>query len=218
RDESVEFSALAAGVGRRRQIGQQRPVEFAAGETGVELSSIDTNQSCREAIAYELAGEIRGVASPDRENRIEAAAGEQTLPIGADVFQKEIAECDVLYFGLVFSDSLQREVERRLVRVVGAVLVEENFLKRQAEAFGLGVQQRSTYAMDADAIVAARDTGEKSNDLEFRTLRQRGESEGAVLPAAPAKKNRLPVRHASASLRPWLPRARFRSRAASGTA
>src|SRR5207237_143488 len=90
RDEGVKLTALAARVRRRRQIGEQGAIELAPREIGVDLGRIDADESRRVAVADEALRQVRGVETPDREHRLEAAARQKSLAIGADVFEKEI--------------------------------------------------------------------------------------------------------------------------------
>jgi len=65
------------------------------------------------------------------------------------------------------------------------------------------MQQLAPDAMDADAIVAARDAGEQRHDFESRIIGERGQRERAVLASTPAQDDSLathvrPFRVASA--------------------
>src|SRR5206468_6843108 len=108
-------TALSAGIRGRRQIPEERGIELTTGEARIELSGIDTDEARCEAIADESSRQLRGVHAPNRKNRIETTASEQSLPIRAHVFQKEISESNVSHFRPFLSDRLQRLVKRGLV-------------------------------------------------------------------------------------------------------
>ncbi len=58
----------------------------------VELCCINAHQPRDESLLDEPAGELGGVETPNREERVETGLSEKPLAIGADISQKEIAE------------------------------------------------------------------------------------------------------------------------------
>ena len=91
------------------------------------------------------------------------------------------------HLGPLFLESLQCLAERCFVRLVGAIFLERDLGERQADALRLRAQQRPADAMNADAIVVARDAGEKTNDVVLAFPPERVERECAVLAATPAQ-------------------------------
>jgi hypothetical protein len=64
-----------------------------------------------------------------------------------------------------------------------------NFVQRETDGFGLPLEKFTADAVHGDAVVAFRDGGEKSDDLEFFLLEQRVQGHGAVFAAAPAEED-----------------------------
>ena len=88
----MKLALLAAGIGARRQFGEQRIVEAPAGERLRQLLEIDTDEIRLDARRDHLARQRIGRALPQRKQRRDAGAGELLLAIGAHVFEKQIAE------------------------------------------------------------------------------------------------------------------------------
>ena len=95
----MELAVLAAGIDARRQLGEQRPIEGAAGERLVEYAGIDADERCFEAEVDEFVRELGRIATPDGEQRATPDGGEAFLPVGADVLEEEVAEGDGLHQG-----------------------------------------------------------------------------------------------------------------------
>src|SRR5205814_3655880 len=191
RHERVELTTLTAWIDARGQIGKECRIELASGEAFVELGGIDADQTRLESSVDEPLRELRGIEPPYWEAGLKTGSLQQSLAIRADVGQKKVAERDVSDIGARFSDRLQRVVKRSFVRLIGAILLEQDFLERKSQALCLCMQQRPPHTMDTDAIVAARHTGEKTDDLELAAVAQRLQRQRTVLAAAPAQKNRL---------------------------
>jgi hypothetical protein len=93
-DEGVELAVLAAGIDAGGKVGEQRLVEAAADEGGIELVGIDADEDRLEAGVDELAGEGGGVTAPERKQGAAAGAGQPALTVGAHVLEEEVPEGD----------------------------------------------------------------------------------------------------------------------------
>src|SRR6185312_9033219 len=69
--EGMELTPFAARIHRRRQLGQKRIVELTLRERAIELGGIDADESRHESIPDELPRQLRGVESPQGEERLE---------------------------------------------------------------------------------------------------------------------------------------------------
>src|SRR5260221_6614293 len=88
--EGVELAALAAGIARSRELGEERVAEFASGEARIEHARIDACQPRPQTAGDHRAGQRRRVTSPERETHREPARRELALTVGTDVFQEEV--------------------------------------------------------------------------------------------------------------------------------
>src|SRR5260370_19509882 len=127
------------------------------------------------------------MALPEGEERGHADAGEGFLAVGAEVFEEDVAEGDR-------SNALVVEVAEgcfhaRFVDGIDALRRDVNFVEREADRASLALEEFAADAVHGDAVVAFRNGGEKSNDLEMLLLEQRVERHGAVFAAAPAEEN-----------------------------
>jgi len=77
----------------------------------------------------------------------------------------------------------------RFVDGIDALRRDENLLKRQAERFGLALEEFAADAVHGDAVVDFRDGCEKSDDYEMFLLEQGVQRHGAVFAAAPAEED-----------------------------
>jgi hypothetical protein len=148
---------LAAEVDVGGEVAQEVFVEGAAGEDGIEDVGVRADQDGAEAEMDELVGKLRGVASPDGEDRFQAERRHLLLPVGADVLQVEIPEGDVA--NPLFLDRAKGRREAFLVDLVRAVLGDEDLVERQSDRFRLALQQLAADAVDANAVVVLGDRG-----------------------------------------------------------
>src|SRR5688572_27730655 len=90
--EGMELAVLAAGVDRRRQVRQQRPIEHASRKRAVQLSRVDAGEPGLQPRGDHLVRQFaRGFCLPQREQRLEAGAGKPGFAVAAHVFEKQIA-------------------------------------------------------------------------------------------------------------------------------
>jgi hypothetical protein len=62
-------------------------------------------------------------------------------------------------------------------------------VKREADGFGLALEEFAADAVHGDAAVGFRNGSEKRHDAELLPLKQRVQSHGAVFAATPAKED-----------------------------
>jgi len=94
-DEGVELTIFTARVGVGRKIAEEGFIEFAAGKGGIENFRIDARGDGAEALLVEVADQFASIAFPDRKKAGHADAGEVFLAVGAEVFEKNVAEGDL---------------------------------------------------------------------------------------------------------------------------
>jgi len=88
----VELAPFAAGIDGRWKIGEKRVIEYTVSKRTVELRGVHAHQPGNESLLDESSGELGGVEPPDWKQGFETRRREQSLTVGADVGQKEIAE------------------------------------------------------------------------------------------------------------------------------
>ena len=137
--EGVELAALAAGIDRGREIGEELGVEGAAGEGGVKVAGVNAGEMRAEAggehLARELGGRDAERGAPDGEDGLEAGAGQAGDAVGADVLEEEVAEGDAVeaFGGGAGADG----GHAGLVIGVGAGEGEVDLPEGEADGFGL---------------------------------------------------------------------------------
>ena len=88
----MKLAVLAARVDARRQVAQQRALELAPRERGIQLSRVDAREACAQArVDHGLRQLWRG-KSPDRKQRFETGPGESLLAIAAHILEEQVAE------------------------------------------------------------------------------------------------------------------------------
>ena len=138
-------------------------VERTSGERTIELGGVDAHQPGLESIVDEAPRQRGRLEPPQREHRLPPAAREKLLPIRADILEKQIAEGDVAAASSSSTSGPQSLVKGRLVIFVGAGGLEMDQVKRQADARRLGLEELAPDAVDADTVVAARDSRDEPN-------------------------------------------------------
>jgi len=186
-DEGVEFAVFAARVRVGRKVTEEGCVEFAAGEAGVKSFRIDASSDGAEILVVKVADELAGVALPDGEKGGHADAGEIFFAVGAEVFEKDIAESD-LSNALVVEEA-ERSFHAGFVDGIDALWRDENFVQGQAERLRLLLEKFAADAVHGDAVVVLCDGGEKGDDTELLLLEKRVQRHGAVFAAAPAEED-----------------------------
>jgi hypothetical protein len=104
-----------------------------------------------------------GITVPQWEDAVLVGLGEAVFAIGADVFEEQVGEGDMI-------DPLEFSTGKGgghplLVEIVWAGGRDPDLDEWQVEHLGLGVQERFAHAGDADAIVGLGDGGEESPHL-----------------------------------------------------
>ena len=167
-NKGVEFAVFAAGVDVGRKIAEQGFIEFAASKAGVENFGVDACGDGAEMMPVEVLDQLAGVALPNGEERCHADAGKILLPIGAEIFEEDVAKGD-------FADALsevnaQGFFHARFVDGIDALRRDENFMKGKADGFGLALEKFAADAVHGDAVVGFRDGREQRDDLESLLL------------------------------------------------
>src|SRR4051794_3659676 len=196
-DEGVELTVLAAGVDAVGQVGEERLVEAAADEGGVELGGIDADEDRFEAGLDELLREGGGVATPEREERSAAGADQPLLAVGADVLEEEVAEGDR-------RDAVERGRRERarhplFVGRVDAAGRDRDLHQLDSRRSRLRPQQIASHRVHADPVVVLGDRGQQRHRLDPQLLAQCPQRQGRVLAAAPGEGDggRLPSHRAN---------------------
>jgi len=73
---------------------EERFVQFAAGEAGIENFDVNADGNSAEALLVKKPDQFASIAFPEGEERGHADAGKIFLAVGAEVFKKDIAEGD----------------------------------------------------------------------------------------------------------------------------
>src|SRR5262249_10156804 len=175
----------AARIDAGRQTGEQRAIVDAAREAGRQGARIDASENGGKSGVYHLRGKSCGGTLPERKDRREAGAGELALAIGADVFEKRIAE---RYVGYVRgARPLDQRAYRRLILRVRARMRDRHLPERRAARRRLPLEHRRRHRVHGDAIEGLVDGGHQTDDFAFTLLAQHVQRPGAVLAAAPGE-------------------------------
>ena len=183
------FSPHGSAVAR--QLGEQCLVEPAAGEPRVDLRLVHADDRRLEAVGDERIGERARRSLPERIEAAVRRAGEQSVAVVAHVAQVEIAEGYEVHCRMSVGQDVERVEEGALIRRVGRLRLEPHLDERQAERGRLRLEQRAPHAVDAHAVVLARDAREQRDHVVRSTRAEMLEGERAVLPAAPAQGDRF---------------------------
>ncbi len=135
---------MLGGRSARNWESKSRPAN-SAGRTRVDARDFGA-----EAGGDHGAGERRGGDLPDGEDGFEAGAGELLFAIGADVGEKEIAECHGLN-GFAGSTLAERG-HASFVLFIGAGPGEGNGPEWEAEGLGLQLEQLAADGVHGDAV------------------------------------------------------------------
>src|SRR6266508_2568960 len=95
-DEGMELAVLAAGVYSAWKVLQECPVEGPSDEGAIQGPWVDAHNYRPEANLQHLPSELGGVPAPQREHAVLAGPPEALLPVGPDVLQEQVRECDVV--------------------------------------------------------------------------------------------------------------------------
>src|SRR5437868_8847962 len=97
-NEGVKLAFFAARIDAGRQGGEELLVELPSDEFCIELLGINAGQLRPQARSNHRACQSMSRLAPQREYRLQAGTSQLLLPIGPDVFEKEIAESNCLDF------------------------------------------------------------------------------------------------------------------------
>src|SRR5207253_9936070 len=130
-------------------------------ELARELRGIHAHEYGAVPQPDEFVRERPGIAQPQRKQAPHADPRQRTLPIGANVREKQISENDGV-------EPRHPGPERReggghvgFVLVVRGARRDQNLLERQAEGLGLPPEQRAANPVHADPVVFGRHRGEE---------------------------------------------------------
>ena len=137
-DAGVELAVFAAGIDSGGQVGEQRGIKFAAGESGVELLRIHAAQVGAQAAGDHVAGKLRGVAAEQREQRPPAEPFAQRPAPVAHVGQQQVAEGDRRQPRPAPRRAGQAVGKRGFIGRVVALLRDPCLHQRQSGGVGLG--------------------------------------------------------------------------------
>ena len=166
---------------------EERVVKLAAGEAGGEDFAVDTDGDGAKFAGVEGADEFAGVALPDGEEGGHADAREILFAVGAEIFQKDVAESD-------FADALivvdaKGVFHAGFVDGIDALGRDADFVKRQANGLGLAVEKFAADAVHGNAFVAFGDGGEEGDDFNIGPLEKGVKGHGGVFAAGPAEED-----------------------------
>src|SRR5579872_6953125 len=94
----VKLAALAAGINARGKIAKQRGIEFPASEARRQNSRVHAGEPRLQSAGKHLAGEALRGDLPKGKERLDSSSGELLFAVGADIFEKKIAEGNGLDF------------------------------------------------------------------------------------------------------------------------
>src|SRR5579883_890227 len=191
--ERMKLAIFSARVGVRRKFPEKGMVELASGKLRAELCGINANGNGAKSFREKVRTQFPRIALPNGEDRGHANAGKIALAIFAEVLEENVPESH-------FADALiikasQRRFHARFVDRIHALRGNQNFMKGQADRFGLPTNQRSADAVHADAVVALGDRRKERGHAEFPPAAQNVQRHGAVLAAAPAEEDGFLGRH-----------------------
>ena len=126
KDKGMELAVFPTGVDGGRKVTEKGCVEFAAREIGGQYLRIDARGDGTEVLGMEKLNEFARVALPDGKNGPHIEAREIFLPIGAQIFQEDVPECD-LANALIVKEA-QGVLHSRLVNGIYALLRDANFV------------------------------------------------------------------------------------------
>ena len=192
------------GKSAKKDASSSRPAK-----DGIENARIDADGDRAETQPHKFPRQFTRVALPDGKQRLHANLREIFLAVDAQVFKENIAERHAPH--------APREVLRErflhalFVGCVDALRRNQDRVKRQAERFGLPLEQRAAHAVHADAVVLFGNGREQRGDAAVARRPQRVQRHRAVFPAAPAEEHVF--RHASLTHGAWCISRRCETRA-----
>src|SRR5256886_1170581 len=154
----VKFAVFTARVDLGRKVAEERLVEFAAGKAWVENFGVNASGDGAETLFVEATDQFARIALPDGEERGHADASEIFFAVGAEVFEEDVAEGN--FTDAVSEVNAQGFFHARFIDGVDALRRDENFVKREADGFGLALKEFAANAVHGNAVVTFGDCGE----------------------------------------------------------
>src|SRR5437867_3852686 len=185
-DKGMKLPVLAAGIDARRQRGKQVLIVRPPHETRADLP-LDAGQIALEAQRDHLEGQLGCVSFPERKNPPHIRLGQVPFPIGAQVFQKQVAESDRLdTSGFVRGHHIAHDL---LVRLIGTRVIvsrwEIHLVQRDTDRVRLLFEQHFSDAVVADAPVFVGNGGQERDDVVLLAATHFVQRHRAVFAAAP---------------------------------
>jgi hypothetical protein len=187
KDESVELTVFATGIGVRGKVEDEGLVELATGEAGGEDFAVDANGDRAEFVGVKGANEFARVVFPDGKESGHADAGKILFAVGAEIFEEDVAESD-------FADALievdtQGFFHAGFVDGIDTLGRDADFVKGQINGLGLAVEKFAADTVHGNAVVAFGDGSEEGDDLNVGSLEKGVEGHGGVFAAGPAEED-----------------------------
>src|SRR5271154_1929117 len=88
----MKLAIFAAEVDAFGQVLEKAFVQFAASKASIQFLWIHASHHGTKMVGVKRADEFAGITPPDGEERRHAHAGEITLSVDAQVFEKDVAE------------------------------------------------------------------------------------------------------------------------------
>jgi hypothetical protein len=187
KDKGVEFAVFSARVGAGRKIAKKGFVEFTPGEAGIDNLGVNANGHSAETLRVKKADEFARITLPEGKEGGHADARKILFAIGAQVLEKDVAEGD--FADALIVETAQGLFHARFIDGIPAPSGDAYFVQRQADGFGLELQEFAANAVHADAFIALGDGGQEGRRAELLLPEQRVKRHGAVFAAAPAEHN-----------------------------
>src|ERR1022692_3180744 len=181
----MELAVLAAHVNFRRQRRDEFRVNVATHGVFAKIRIIYAADDRAEAERNEFADQFARINFPKRENSVQADARQIFLAPAFEVFEKNVAK-DA-------AGDAARLVRQQacghlfLILLVGTALADEDFLQRQADGFGLRVEQFQPHAVHGDALEMFVTRRQQRGDFVAAALQNSVQGERGIFAATPAK-------------------------------
>jgi len=187
KDKGVEFPVFSARVGGGGKIAKKQFVEFTASEARIDNLGINANGYGTETLRVKEADEFARVALPQRKESGHADARKVLFAIGPQVLEKDVAEGDLANALVV--ENAQGSLHTRFIDNIQATRRDAYFVQRQADGFGLELEEFAANAVHADPFRALGNRSQEGRRAELLPLGQRVECHRAVFATAPAEEN-----------------------------
>ena len=146
----VKLAALATRIGSRRQIAQQAQIEFTAGKSGGKLLRVYAGNARAQSACDHLVRQRISRNLPERKKRLESGVLKLAHAIGANVFEKKIAEGDSV--DAFANGALAGFGHALLIDFVRARPGQRDDPEREPRGCGLGFEHRAAHAVHGHAV------------------------------------------------------------------